>query len=340
METQFISDTLTKAFVGKQYQAFDNRNDKSGFLCKARMHESVRRAEMGLEYDRYGNYLTDKDAKDGKNFYNKEIADYAALRYPSKPDKVFSNMLRSEHIPLNFFVPFIADKDFCRLVMNQLFGDTIKQVVDVKIEYAPGDVEINGKTKKNNKPYLNDATSFDAYIEYIHVDGSKGAFGIEVKFTEREYALKKGSKEFNEVTTLLTADSIYYKKTVESGLYKSEFVKELLEDKDVQDKKLVQDLFRQMWRNHILGTSMKSVDGFSHFTSVLLYPKDNEHFDKIAIPQYRQLLNDSRDFVGITYEQFINAIEKCCTKFEDQQMYGAWIDYLRNRYIVIDWIWH
>jgi len=54
---------------GTQYPD-DNKTDPSGFLSRARLHQSKFRAEiLNLPYDTYGNYLTRKDGDAGKNFY-------------------------------------------------------------------------------------------------------------------------------------------------------------------------------------------------------------------------------------------------------------------------------
>jgi len=55
--------------IGTQYKR-DDKTDKSGFLRKARFHQSKFRAEyLKSPCDKYGNYLTQEDAKNGLNFF-------------------------------------------------------------------------------------------------------------------------------------------------------------------------------------------------------------------------------------------------------------------------------
>jgi len=55
---------------GKQYSK-DDKTDPSGFLRRARLHQSVFRAkQLELPFDTYGNYLTKEDGENGKNFYD------------------------------------------------------------------------------------------------------------------------------------------------------------------------------------------------------------------------------------------------------------------------------
>ena len=52
---------------GKQYPK-DDRTDPSGFLKRARQHQSDFRLNyLELPYDTYGNYLTKCDGEKGKN---------------------------------------------------------------------------------------------------------------------------------------------------------------------------------------------------------------------------------------------------------------------------------
>lgn len=56
--------------IGKQYSK-DKLTDNTGFLEKARLHQSNFRAlYLNVPCDEYGNYLTKEDAQNGFNFYD------------------------------------------------------------------------------------------------------------------------------------------------------------------------------------------------------------------------------------------------------------------------------
>ena len=97
-----------------------------------------------------------------------------------KPTMLFSNMLRSEHIPYNIFTPMEDDLDAVALLFSEVIGERIAKIVAIRIEYA-------GCADRSE--YLNDGTSFDTFIEYLSHDGHIGGIGLEVKFTERGYPL-------------------------------------------------------------------------------------------------------------------------------------------------------
>ena len=176
--------------IGDQYSR-DKVIDKTGFLEKARLHQSKYRAfRLNVPFDKFGNYLIKEDALKGLNFYNDfNIFEQVKERYPNYSRPLYANMLRSEHISFNLFSPLKSDLEYCRSVFNYFMNGQIKSIDDIKIEYAPSPAE----------KYLKDKTSFDTYIEYTHSDNSKAIIGIEVKYTEREYKLKPGSKQETDI---------------------------------------------------------------------------------------------------------------------------------------------
>lgn len=294
--------------IGKQYSK-DDKTDNSGFLRRARLHQSKFRAEtLQVPYDTYGNYLTRPDGEKGKNFYPDFGIFEAVKKYRKYNKPLYSNMLRSEHIPFNIFIPLDNDKSYCRNVLNEFLGDIILTIDRIEIEYAP-------KPKEN---YLNDGTSFDAYIEYTATNSTKGAIGIEVKYTEKEYKLEANSKQEKDVQD---PNSKYFKVTKDCKLYKPDAINILPTDN-----------FRQVWRNHILGESilLTEKDKFKHFTSLTLFPKDNTHFVHISKEYINLLTENTNKFLPITYEDFFLACKKHCP----DNRFRNWIDYLIKRYII------
>lgn len=223
--------------IGKQYTEEDNHFDHSGFRAKARLHQSKYRADvLKLPFEKYGNYLKQADAEIGKNFYPDFNIFSAVKSYRRYGVSLYSNMLRSEHIPFNFFVPLRYDLDLCKAVFNSILSNCIKSIPkqaiidgkeNIKIEFAP----------KPKEQYLNDRTSFDSYIEYDHIDGSKGIIGIEVKYTELGYKIS-GKTESDAIKN---TNSKYYEVSEKCGLYTSNCY-----------SKLILDDFRQIWRINFL----------------------------------------------------------------------------------------
>lgn len=296
--------------IGQQYSK-DDRTDPSGFLRRARLHQSIFRANyLDLPFDTYGNYLTKEDGENGKNFYDGFGIFDAVKKYRKYNKPLYSNLLRSEHIPFNFFIPLDKDRNYCKKIVSDILKLNIASVDRIEIEYAP-------KPKEN---YLNDATSFDAYIEYTNSDDSKGMIGIEVKYTEKEYKLQTDSKQEKDVND---KNSPYYSVTNKSGLYKANAIKDLPTDK-----------FRQVWRNHILGESilLEVSNNFQYFTSLTLFPADNSHFINTSKEYIDMLIQNNNKFIALTYENFFALLDKYCP----DDSFRKWIKYLTTRYIIIN----
>lgn len=295
--------------IGQQYSK-DDRTDPSGFLRRARLHQSIFRAKyLDLPFDTYGNYLTKEDGKNGKNFYDDFGIFDAVKKYRKYNKPLYSNLLRSEHIPFNIFIPLDKDRNYCKNVIADILKSSINSIDKIEIEYAP----------KPKEKYLNDGTSFDTYIEYSNSDGTKGIIGIEVKYTEKEYKLPTNSKQEKDIKDF---NSPYYSVTNKSGLYKPNAIKDLPTDK-----------FRQVWRNQILGESILIVDSdkFQHFTSLTLFPSDNSHFIKTSKEYIDLLIQNDNRFIALTYENFFALLNKHCP----DDSFKNWINYLTTRYIVI-----
>ncbi|MEL4457387.1 PGN_0703 family putative restriction endonuclease [Lutimonas vermicola] len=297
--------------IGPQYSK-DRLTDTTGFLEKARLHQSKYRAfQLEVPFDGYGNYLTEKDASAGLNFYDDfKIFQEVKKRYPRYNRPLYSNMLRSEHIGFNLFAPFKTDLEFGKKVLNDLLSGQIQSLDRLEIEYAP----------KPSEKYLKDKTSFDTYIEYTHIDNQKGIIGIEVKYTEHDYKLKKNSKQEMDINN---KNSKYYLISERCGLYKSNTIDLLVSDK-----------FRQVWRNQLLGESivLEDFDKFKHFTSITMFPKGNVHFIETSNEYINMLTNNKDRFVPVTYENFLSI----CNKHKSNTRTEKWLKYLDDRYIIKD----
>lgn len=204
---------MNKLEIGSQY------NNDNSFKAAARLLQSEFRASVLKlkDYSEYGNRLCESDARKGLNFYD----DYnmfslvkGAAKYSSR---LYSDMLRSEHIPWNMFIPFREEQELFIRVFNDLLKMDIASVDSIQIEYAP-------QPKEN---YLNDATAFDVFIELKLKSEDKVFLGIEIKYTEGAYPLIKGYKQEKTVNDL---DSIYYRVTKESDSIQKEYISLLKQD--------------------------------------------------------------------------------------------------------------
>lgn len=301
------------------------RHDHASFMSEARQYqESIVRQwakEFGDaciwdERPHHGVWLKDEYALKGLVFYEgfrKEILEMYHDDRTKIGLNLLNNALRSEHIPYNLFFPMMKgqNKEATRAFFNELMGnDSIAEVLDVRIEFAP----------QPKSDYLNDGTACDAFVLYRHKDSSKGAVGIEVKYTEREYKIGETEyKNTHDEQGNVRLSPHYARATNNSGYYIPNC-----------EAELVSDNIRQIWRNHILGASMVLQGDISHFASMTVFPNANPHFHS-ATADYREVLTDKgkSSFFTFTYEKLF---ETLAHHFYTEE-HKKWIQYLHKRYI-------
>ena len=187
-------------------------------------------------------------------------------------------------------------------------GEDVARVSKIAIEWAP----------EPRRDYLDDNTSFDTYAECRLVDGRQAAIGIEVKYTEGPYSWGKAER-----TRMFDQSSLYHQVHRRSKLY----VDGALEPLRTPELK-------QLWRNQLLGEAMlaRAALGIDVFTSVLVYPEGNDHYDTAGRDHAALLAPSERTpFVTVTLEAMI---AECRALAGDDVRARAWLDYLGRRYLV------
>lgn len=281
------------------------------FKAKARAHQFAFREDILNDYYEEKNpqvILSPNAARQGLIFCDtyRDLILKKVKRFGTSA--LFSNMLRSEHIPYNIFVPMEEDLDNARLLFSKIIGIGISNISHIYIEFA-------GYSDKSM--YLNDGTSFDAYIEYIDANARKGAIGIEVKYTENGYPI--GKKEEKDIKD---DNSLYRKMTIKSGYFVSNLDILIF---------LKANHLRQIWRNHLLGYTLLHREDIQRFHHIHLYPQGNAHFHQYALPEYKSLLTPKgkNSFIDLTYECLFDMLSQHFTSAKQKE----WIKYLYQRYI-------
>lgn len=296
--------------IGPQV-AMDRQTDPTGFLERARLHQSRFRAErLRVACGRYGNYLLESDARKGMNFFDGfGIHKAVRERFPTYTRNLYANLLRSEHVPFNIFIPLNSDDEFRRRLFSTWLGFELKRVEEIRIEYAP----------LPRGEFLNDKSSFDAYVEYEDGAGLRGLVGIEVKYTERPYPLGRDSKEHRAI---LDIGSVYYRVMATSGIYR-----------EGGSRGLLRDEYRQLWRDQLLGESIQQRyrKRYAYATLMVVYPEGNQHVAKACQSYSALLLHPEHTFKAITYERLILDLFKHATS----AAFEPWANYLHDRYIAL-----
>lgn len=328
--------------IARQHQIDFKVNDPEINIAADRFPiRIIRRKETNKEYEiQVRSSLTWQDCRDEHNHYRiffsgfrKAITEEIDKDTSLAKGQMVTNLLRSEHIPYNVFFPMRYDLEGAARLFNRILGaERIATINQILIEHNPGG--------------LKDGTAFDVYIEYVPMGAKpeeKGGIGIEVKYTEKEYPIKRDTKEWEETHNdfgIHLADN-YSNPSIACGWFKPDFITDVpFEDKDRMAAHMVANRYRQIWRNHILGASMilglseKQDDKLTEFTSLTVYPKDNGHFSEIW-SEYESKLTPAglKTFKHITYEELFPLVQECLSEAHIPNL-NEWIDYLNRRYII------
>ena len=314
--TQTGNDTLFKRKCRIHQSWFREKVLKLGMGINPRTHRAVNETEEDFLVRRQMvediNHLTDTDASLLMNFvpsFHEEIRNALIGRYGKVPvsHDLMNDMLRSENIPWNIFVPMFQDKDAAICVLRKLTNrNNIKEITGWKIEYNPNT--------------LGDNTAFDAFVQYRTVEGNTGIIGIEVKYTEEGYKVhKKEQERIDEPKSsysIVTRDSHCFIETNTEQFNTREYI--------------------QIWRNHMLAISM-GTEYECQYDSVTIYPSGNTHFHSAngrpgALEQYMNMLTDKgkSTFHYTSFEELFNLFDLSY----NGERHKSWIDYLKARYIV------
>ena len=292
---------MSEPDLGPQYKG-DN-----AFKRRARLHQSRFRVEqLGLlAYRDFGNRLVTADALAGRNFYTAwpGLFDAVTARYEAGDTRLYWDMLRSEHMPFNLFVPLRDERALLEAWVHRVTDERPRHVRRVEVEFAPAP----------KSAYLDDSTSFDAFVEYEREDGGSGGVGVEVKYTEGEYPYGK-----QEQRRMFSDASPYHHVHARSGMYVVGSIPTLRTER-----------FKQVWRNHLLGEAMVQRGELARFTSVTIFPAGNEHFVRV-MKEYPLLLRPEMQarVVAQTFDEFLEVLGSA----GGSDRVAPWLAYLRRRY--------
>ena len=302
-----VSDQESFAGLGPQC-----RSD-SPFAARMRLHQSWYRANVlrlshgtgpkPHDTSHYGNMLTRADAEAGRNFLNPGIAQVARDRIAQggghvEPFRLFHNMLSSQPMCFNLFGPLVNNPMLaCRLLSSLLPGG-VAEVTRVAIEWAPMPLG----------NYLNDGTSFDAFIEYRAANGLLCALGIETKLTEPFSQSEYDGERYRRWMRVLNPP---WRPEADATVHKIQH--------------------NQLWRDHLLTVALRHQSNSPYAATRLMlvrHPEDRDCAEVLV--NYRKLLRDNDDsLIDMPLDRLVDA---WATALADAPQ-RDWIQGFRVRYL-------
>jgi hypothetical protein len=258
----------------------------------------------------YGNMLCEKDGNAGWNFITAEVHKYAEGRVASDPThieekRLRNNLLSSQPMCFNLFAPLDLDRKLATRLIRALPGfGHVARVTDVKLEYAPSPKE----------DFLNDGTSFDAWVEYERrSDGALGFVAIETKLTE---PFSQTHRDFSERYHRWKLDPAWWWSAGAEAHFSN-------------------NLYNQLWRNHLLAFALchqKTRKYVECFCAVVSHPQDVSCLKAVADYGEHLLSEGKKTLLPWSLDTLVNTWLPLATTREE----SSWLQAFRLRYLDLE----
>ncbi len=269
------------------------------------------------KYDKYGHIFTDEDAEFGLNYLlslRKEIKSAIEFRYAKGKgidiQRTSKNMLSSQAMCFNLFVPLNLDKKIFSKLFDYLIGDVKEIHQDIDIEYTPPRTVFNDQSTIGG-------VDCDALLRYVNYSDEECLMVIETKYVEKEFSIcgyrKSGQKDKCPVDTILKNDFSncryqykkqynYWKVAQDSGLYDMNKIEKM--------HCPFGGALWQLWTNFSLAYALARDNNKAEFNFVVIYPRKNIHLseDGKVFSKFKSLLNHPEKFNVVYLEDIISAL--------------------------------
>ncbi|GEP06140.1 PGN_0703 family putative restriction endonuclease [Methylobacterium oxalidis] len=253
-----------------------------------------------------GSLLQPTDAARGLNFLSPAVHAFVRRSLVLREEgamvhyeRLHRNLLSSEPLTYNLFVPLAVNLDLATAAFRQLLPTFVDRVTGIRFETSPG---------RHDPRYLADGTAFDAALTVITPDGEPATVFIEVKYSE------------GCTGPAATHRPRYDEASREAALHR---------DPDAPALRSV--LLEQFWRLHLLA-QLAVRQGFTPRAHLLVLAPQLNRRVGIATRLYAAELTDPSGsssstvgFTALTLETFVTALA--------QAGGGAEAAYLHHRYL-------
>ncbi|KQO68943.1 hypothetical protein ASF22_18785 [Methylobacterium sp. Leaf87] len=237
---------------------------------------------------RLASRLSTAAARAGATFLSPAIAAHVReillFREPGalfEETRLWGNLLSSQALTLNLFVPLALDLGRAATVLQRLLPGFVGTVTGIRFEHSPG---------RRGPDYFDDGTAFDVFIDIVTPEGEPAFVAIEVKYTESAGGPTPAPRLRYDETTR------------DSGLYR-----------DPNAAVLARSGFEQLRREHVLSQLLLRHGLYGRGYFILLGPAHNNHVQTMS-HRYAAELGDPAEahcrvgFSTLTLEAVVAAI--------------------------------
>ncbi|MGH1570921.1 PGN_0703 family putative restriction endonuclease [Methylobacterium sp. P31] len=249
-------------------------------------------------------------AQAGLAFLNPDIAAFVhralILREPGAmwdEPKIRGNLLASQGLALNLFVPLALDLSLASRVFSALLPGFVQAVTHITFETSPG---------RGDPTYLGDGTAFDIRLDVITTDGEPAFVAIELKFIEAMLGPSASARPR------------YHEVAHGSRLFRNP-----------DDPLLYRPGLEQLRREHTLAQLMVDQGHAARGLFVLVGPALNRRVAASAKVYANALINptgatpDRVGFIHLTLETILAALSQAGLPEHAQALHARYLDFRR-----------
>ena len=289
---------------------------RSSFEARMRLHQCwyrsrVLKAPYGTGPEHHhtrllGSMLSKPDGARGRNFLTPTIFQVAKERIAEGGRSVAAfrllhNMLSSMPMCFNLFGELASDSELARLLLDGLAGLDVGRIRRVRVEWAPAPLA----------DYLNDGTSFDAFIDYFKRDGTRAFVGVETKLAD---TFSSGSY-----------DRSTYRRWMDGP--NAPFLPGVVE-------KASESKYNQLWRDHLLAIALRDNPDSPYQEGALMLVRHPDDGNGTGVSAgYRELLRpDEPTFIDMPLDRLV---DKWAAHLESHPAL-AWLEKFALRYLRLE----
>jgi hypothetical protein len=255
----------------------------------------------------YGSQITEADGLAGRNFITDRIHAAVERRISDghglvEPKRARCNLLSSQPMCFNLWAPLADDTTLATRLVRVLPGlPEDLCVTRVILEHAP-----------DKKSHLDDATAFDAFVEYKLPSSAHGFVGIETKLTE---PFSQKAYEFRRRYNRWKEEGDWWWQTGAEAQF-------------------LDPRINQLWRNHLLAFAMlhqSPAEYAEGYCAVLYHDGDGTCAEAITVYRGHLRPHAGGTLLAWPLSDLVTAWEAAAKSLDEKR----WLAALRLRYLAL-----
>lgn len=307
----------------------------TGFYVNARKRAMEYRTQV-LQLDSCGEYphrLSKQDAADGWNFLPSlrrqilsAVQQRADMGKGVEWDRTTENMLASQPMCFNLFVPLNLDKPLASRLLSSLLGESITLAQDIQIEYTPPNSIFGDQAGTSG-------VDCDALLRYRNAKGEPALLVVETKYVEEKFS-RCGFRNpahpnpcptdvrLNDDFSACRYQSLKHYQYWEVAKESGQFRMDLVENQPCP----FGDLW-QLWVNMALAYGIAKLEGVQDYRYAVVCPKQNTKLsgDGRVFQQFQSCLVHPDQFKVIYLEDIAQELNAIAPDFSNPPWIGEFI---------------